>query len=230
MRLTWKLDRRQLDLEQDAILENIGRGLGLMGKFGGFGDWYGGKVQQVGRLIKEGVSYKIKLEKMESRRSHRFARYYGSRRFLHIRVSDDLLLKERDQVKRFFRRKFILCGRVFVAFHAKERNVYLVETDENHDRRPQDFCGDHLRKSFNAFINWHNPLQVLKNTKQVITKFTARFALGLSNSKPALEFDEKNIFFIDDISMFFVKLEIQIANNDLFSCRRLASGQERGSS
>jgi hypothetical protein len=163
----WNIHRRQLDLEQDAIIEDVGRGLGLMGEFKGVRDWYGGKLQQVGRVVKEGSSYKIKLEKMESRRSHRFARYYGSRRFLHIRVSKNLINEERDEVKRFFRRKFVLCGRVFVAFHAKERNVYLVETDENFDRICQEWCGDHLRQSFNQFINWHNPLEVVKNTKQV---------------------------------------------------------------
>ena len=160
-------DRRQLDLEQDAILENIGRGLGVMGDFKGVRDWYGGKIQQIGRVVRDGLSYKIKLEMMESRRSHRFARYYGSRRFLHIRVPEDLLHKEREEVKGFFRRRFVLCGRVFVAFHAKEKNVYLVETDEDYDRSPQEFYGDHLRKSFNNFINWHNPLEVVENTKQV---------------------------------------------------------------
>lgn len=165
--LIWNLNRKQLDLEQDAILENIGRGLGLMGEFQGFRDWYGGKIQQAGRLVKEAGSLKIKLEKMESRRSHRFGRYYGSRRFLHIRVSKDLIQKEREDVRRFFRQKFVLCGRIFVAFHAKERHVYLVETDENYDRQPQQWCGDHHRQSFNQFINWHNPLEVVKNTKQV---------------------------------------------------------------
>jgi len=138
-----------------------------MGDFKGVRDWYGGKIQQIGNVVKEGTSYRVKLEKMESRRSHRFARYYGSRRFLHIRVQDELLRNEREDVKKFFRRRFVLCGRVFVAFHAKERNVYLVETNENYDRSSLEFCGDHLRKSFNNFINWHNPLEVVKNTKQV---------------------------------------------------------------
>jgi hypothetical protein len=167
MLLRWNLDRRQLDLEQDAIMENIGRGLGVMGDFKGVRDWYGGKIQQIGRVTKDGLSYNIKLEKMESRRSHRFARYYGSRRFLHIRVPEELLHKEREEIKRFFRRRFVLCGRVFVAFHAKEKNVYLVETDQNFDRSTQEFCGDHLRKSLNNFINWHNPLEVVENTRQV---------------------------------------------------------------
>jgi len=38
---------------------------------------------------------------------------------------------------------------------------------------------------------------------QVISKYATRFALGLSNSTPAVEFDEENIHFIDDISTCF---------------------------
>lgn len=159
--------RRQLDLEQEAIMENKGRGLGLMGDFRGESDWYGGRIQQLGRVTKDGTSFAIKLERMESRRSNRFARHFGSRRFLQIRVPEDFLLAERDKVKRFFRRKFILFGRVFIPFHAKEKNVYLVETNENYGRHSQEWCGDQFRSTLNEFINWHNPLDVLKNTKQV---------------------------------------------------------------
>ena len=138
-----------------------------MGEFQGVSDWYGGKIQQIGRLLKDGSSYKIKLERLESRRSYRFARFYGSRRLLRIRVTEDLLRKERDDIKQFFKHKFILCGRVFVPFHAKEQNVYMVETNENYGRKGHSWCGDHVRLSFSEFINWHNPLDVVKNTKQV---------------------------------------------------------------
>ena len=159
--------RKQLDLEQGAILEDRGRGLGLMGDFQGASNWYGGRIQQIGRVTKDGSSFTIKLERMESRRSNRFARYYGSRRFLRIRVSEEFLRTERDKVKHFFRRKFILCGRVFIPFHAKEKNVYLVETNENRGRLSQKWCGDQFRYTLNEFINWHNPLNILKNNKQV---------------------------------------------------------------
>ncbi|KAF9535602.1 RNA dependent RNA polymerase-domain-containing protein [Crepidotus variabilis] len=189
---------QQLDLEQEAIVENIGRGLGLMGDFGGVCDWSGGKVQQIGRLEKDGTGFRVKLERMESRRSHRFARYYGSRRFLQLRISDDLFRKEASEVKKFLRKKFVICGRVFVPFHSKEMKVYLVETNENHGRSTQTWCADDTRHSFNDFINWHNPLNVSKNCKQVISKYAARFALGLSNSRPVLEFQEEDIHFIED--------------------------------
>jgi len=110
-----------------------------MGEFCGVSDWHGGKIQQFGRLLKEGSSYKIKLERLpvESRRSYRFARLYGFRRFLRICVMEDLLRKEHDDIKRFFEQKFILCGRVFVPFHAKEQNIYMVETNEK--RAPRSF-------------------------------------------------------------------------------------------
>jgi hypothetical protein len=49
-----------------------------------------------------------------------------------------------------------------------------VETDGNYDRDPHTWCGDHLRHTFNQFINWHNPLEVVKNTKQVRLSTTLR--------------------------------------------------------
>ncbi|KAJ3509083.1 hypothetical protein NLJ89_g5408 [Agrocybe chaxingu] len=189
----------ELDREQAAILENKGRGLGLMGEWQGEPNWYGGRIQQLGHLVKEGTTYKVVLERMEKKRSHRFARYYGSRRFIQIGIPEDLLKKENAAVKNFVKRKFILCGRVFVPFHSKDKHIYLVETDENCGRSSQTWCGDLSRRPFNEFINWHNPLDQHKNFNQVISKWATRFALGLSNSVPVLEFEEENIFFINDI-------------------------------
>ena len=39
--------RREYDREQDAIVENRGRGMGLMGTWGKVDDWYGGRIQQI---------------------------------------------------------------------------------------------------------------------------------------------------------------------------------------
>ncbi|CAA7264868.1 unnamed protein product [Cyclocybe aegerita] len=189
----------ELDREQAAILENKGRGLGLMGEWHGESNWYGGRIQQLGHLVKDGSTYNVVLERMEKKRSHRFARYYGSRRFIQIGIPEDLLKKENAAIKKFVKSKFILCGRVFVPFHSKDKHIYLVETDENYGRSSQTWCGDLFRRPFNEFINWHNPLGQHKNFNQVISKWATRFALGLSNSVPVLEFEEENIFFIDDI-------------------------------
>ena len=39
--------------------------------------------------------------------------------------------KEMNELKDLFAHKFVLCGRVFVAFVVKDQKVYLVETDED---------------------------------------------------------------------------------------------------
>ncbi|KAF9471940.1 hypothetical protein BDN70DRAFT_868854 [Pholiota conissans] len=191
---------KELDREQAAIQENKGRGLGLMGDWQGSTDWYGGRVQQIGRVLKKDDSFKVVLEPCESKRSYRFARFYGSRRFLCLGIPDDIIKSENDQVMAFLSQKFILCGRTFVAFHAKDSHVYMVETNEDYERSPHDWCGDEFRMPFRDFINWHNPLDQPRNYKQVISKYATRFALGLSNSVPILEFKEENIVFIDDIT------------------------------
>src|SRR5438046_892342 len=42
--------REELEREKKACTEGSGRGLGLMGKWEGIEDWYGGRIQQVARL------------------------------------------------------------------------------------------------------------------------------------------------------------------------------------
>ncbi|KAF8131526.1 RNA dependent RNA polymerase-domain-containing protein [Boletus edulis] len=189
----------EYDREQAAIIENQGRGLGGMGLWEGKDDWYGGRIQQVGRLVREGPTrFSIQLEKPEIRRSHRFSRFLGSRRILQVRVVDDLMYKCGDEVRTFLSSsRFILCGRVFLPFHAKEGSMYMMETDQNYERLPNDQDGDRLRMSLNDFTNWHNPLQ--PNSHQPISKWSTRWALGLSTSVPSIEIDPKNIFELPDI-------------------------------
>lgn len=144
-------------------MEGKGRGVGLMGAWQGTSDWYGGRIQQVGRLYKEENKITIKLEAMEMQRSHRFARYCGSRRILQIRIPDDI--GDSADVRKFLCQKFVLCGRVFIAFHSKEGSVYMVETNENYQRQTRNDFGDQRRQSLFDFINWHNPIEL--NKKQV---------------------------------------------------------------
>ncbi len=148
-------------------MENKGRGLGLMGRWREQDDWFGGRIQQIARLSKPGKSdhYQIHLEPMEKRRSHRFARYCGSRRILQLRIPKKLILAESAKLKIFLQGKFILCGRVFIPFHAKDHSLYLVETNEDWERTSQRECGDGNRLSLADFINWHNPPEY--NYKQV---------------------------------------------------------------
>lgn len=185
----------EYDREQLAIVENKGRGLGTMGDWEGKEHWYGGKIQQVARIVRAGSSFKLELEKPEIRRSHRFGRFLGSRRILQIRVPDNLMYD--TEVPKFLgSSKFVLCGRVFVPFHAKEGSVYLFETNENIDRQTNPGDGDSHRLTLHEFVQWHNPLRL--NSKQPISKWSTRWTLGLSTSVPTIKFASQDIFFIDD--------------------------------
>lgn len=137
-----------------------------MGLWKGKDDWYGGRIQQVGRLVQAHGRFSIQLEKPEIRRSHRFSRFLGSRRILQVRVADDLMYKHGDDIRMVLSSsKFILCGRVFLPFHAKEGSMYLLETNQSHERVPNNHDGDNLRLSLKDFINWHNPFE--RNDQQV---------------------------------------------------------------
>ena len=137
-----------------------------MGLWKGKDDWYGGRIQQVGRLVQAHGRFSIQLEKPEIRRSHRFSRFLGSRRILQVRVADDLMYKHGDDIRMVLSSsKFILCGRVFLPFHAKEGSMYLLETNQSHERVPNNHDGDNLRLSLKDFINWHNPFE--QNDQQV---------------------------------------------------------------
>ncbi|KAG2107049.1 RNA dependent RNA polymerase-domain-containing protein [Suillus discolor] len=188
----------EYDREQLAIVENKGRGLGTMGQWEGKDHWYGGKIQQVARVVKAGTSFKFELEKPEIRRSHRFARFLGSRRILQVRVPDNLTYDKVGSALREFliSSKFVLCGRVFVPFHAKEGSMYLMETNQNIDRQANLGDGDSHRLTLYQFVEWHNPLAL--NSMQPISKWSTRWALGLSTSVPTIEFSPENIIFIAD--------------------------------
>ncbi|KAK0501028.1 RNA dependent RNA polymerase-domain-containing protein, partial [Armillaria luteobubalina] len=188
---------KQMWLEQLALIENQGRGLGSMGDFEGESHWYGGRVQQIGHLIQNKKDFKVELQPLEMRKSTRFSRYLGSRRVLQIRVSDNLLMKAEAEVREFLARKFVICGRIFVPWVPKEGSLYLVEGNEDYERTgPQKWCGDQYRRSYPAILEWHNP--ALLNSKQPIAKYVTRNTLGLSTSIPGLIFEEKNILEIVD--------------------------------
>jgi hypothetical protein len=154
-----------LDREQKAIMEDDSRGLGLRGDWEGIENWYGGRVQQIAQLEQKNSTdaIAIRLEPMEKRTSNRFARFLGSRRILRLRIPKDLAKKK--EVHEFLCQKFVLCGRTFVPFLAKE-GVHMVETSENYERCTDETCGDQYRLSFQEFVEWHNPLNK-KNIEQV---------------------------------------------------------------
>lgn len=199
---------RELDLEQKALLEGRGRGLGLMGPWEEEGlaeDWFGGKIQQVLRLSRAsssqgGLPFEFRLQPMEQRRSYRLARRLGSRRILQVRFEKefgDPAKEGEGGVAEFLARsKFVLCGRVYVPFASKDGSAYMVEVDEDYQRRAREACGDQYRLSLEELIESENPW--VMNSNQPITKWVTRFSLSFSTSIPAVEFDEENMFLIED--------------------------------
>jgi len=78
-----------------------------------------------------------------------------------------------DRLRNFLGQKFVICGRVFVTLRPKDSKggkawkIYLIEVDENVDRRPKVSEGDHRRLTLREFVKWHNPIGL--NSKQVRT-------------------------------------------------------------
>ncbi|TFK95078.1 hypothetical protein BDV98DRAFT_599146 [Pterulicium gracile] len=147
----------ELDREQLAILENQGRGLGLQGDWEGVADWYGGRLQQIVKFkeAKDG-SLTLELLPLEKRRSFRFARFAGSRRILILRRPKELTPKMQEALCG----KFVLCGRVYVPFHTKDTSTYMVEVDEDYQRRPSVHEGDGSRMSLRLFFRAFNDLDL----------------------------------------------------------------------
>ncbi|KAJ7760119.1 RNA dependent RNA polymerase-domain-containing protein [Mycena maculata] len=159
---------QELDREANATVEHKSRGLGLLGEFEGVSDYHGGNVQCIIRLLDTGDDV--------------------------IALRDD---KGGAVLRKWAARKFIFCGRVYVALPPKSGKVYLIETDEDYGRVPQEWCGDQHRISYDEYIRTNNPMDL--NANQPFAKYLTRLNLYLSTSIPALEFSAENIFFIDDL-------------------------------
>ena len=207
-----------MDREQKDILDNRGRGLGLMGDWEGESNWWGGRIQQILRLAKappeSAQRYIVYVEKLENRRSHRFGRLLGSPRINQMRIDSDLMNKERDQLLEFLLQNFVLCGRIYRPFASKDGTLYLMQPNLNYERTTDPYYGDQYRISFADFIRSHNPLHLNYNqvpfafvlllfvsltmVKQPISKWSTRWALGLSTSRLILEFAEENIRCLPD--------------------------------
>jgi RNA-dependent RNA polymerase len=138
-------------------------------------NWYGGKIQQILRLVPQETAdpgaykskqsaFRLHLDEMEMGRSYRFARFLGSRRLLQLKVPK-MWEVDWESLKQLLMQKFVLCGRVFVALAVKERKLYFVETDEDYDRDPKPSEGDQYRMSLEELIDWYNPMAL--NQKQV---------------------------------------------------------------
>ncbi|KAI0635289.1 RNA dependent RNA polymerase-domain-containing protein [Trametes polyzona] len=172
-------------------------------------DWYGGKVHFIARLRKSEGGYKLDLERPALGTSNRFARRFGSRRFVRVRIPEDIVLGgDGDALVEFFKRPFVIGSAVFRAFYAKEKNVFLFRTNEEVlgsleegslqvATAPPGSATAQREHSFLSLIKWHNDL--LLNSEQTMVKWAARFALGLSNSVPGVRLKPENIRFVDDV-------------------------------
>lgn len=195
---------KELDLEEEALKKDPN---GCLGFNKASDDWYGGKVGFRGKLKKTSAkgsspSFKIVLEKAELGPSNRFARKFGSKSFLRVKVTRECLSYEKELVS-FFKHPFILNGSVFRAFYEKDKNVFLFMTNEVVEGSeiskvkisPRRFRPDRI--SLVEFLDWHNP--IMENSTQTMTKWSARFALGLSNSAPGILLEAKQIMEIKDV-------------------------------
>ncbi|KAI5119272.1 hypothetical protein M0805_008053 [Coniferiporia weirii] len=171
--------------------------------------WYGGKVHFIGKLRDTGpgkghkAKFAIELERPTLGPSSRFARRFGSHSFLRVNIRRDILNNKNlvDDMIAYFRHPFVLNGRIFRMFFAKERSVFLYLTNERLENgklcSPMEDSLDG-QMSILKFLNWHNSLE--HNPNQAVAKWAARFALGLSNSVPGLKLEANRIYTIDDVA------------------------------
>ncbi|KAI0065260.1 hypothetical protein BV25DRAFT_1913873 [Artomyces pyxidatus] len=162
--------------------------------------WYGGKVQFSIKVSWEDGNYKLGLEQPELGPSSRFTRRFGSDWLIRVRITKQVFKVTNviDKLEQLFLRPFVIGGRVFRFFYAnKERNVFLMATNERYlngvihaDRMPR-------RVSVPTFLSWHNPMHI--NHKQTVAKWSSRIALGLSNSVPGILLEKERIAVVDDI-------------------------------
>ncbi|KZT10358.1 uncharacterized protein LAESUDRAFT_693936 [Laetiporus sulphureus 93-53] len=215
-----KLPWEELDWEEAALMRNPHGGLGLNDSVPDPG-WYGGKVHFTAKVVVERENktstIKIKLDKPHLGSSNHFARRFGSRRFIRVRIPKDFHAKAgkdmpEDALLNYFRRPVVIMGRVFRAFYAKEQNVFLFQTNElfNGKRILQSKPRSCKVKtcnnlSFLDFINFHNNMELNREQASffyliTMVKWAARFALGLSNSVPGAKLSPSMIAFEDDIA------------------------------
>jgi RNA-dependent RNA polymerase len=174
---------QELDREEEALQRSPYGGLGFDENNEPLG-WHGGQVLFHARLHSmsrdsNNPEYKLTLEPAELSSSHSFARRFGSKHFLRLKLTKAVLNKNSKQLLDYLRRPFILCGSVFRAFFAKNHNVFYVKTNEGTNG------GSILSNapvpgvmSFLEFINWHNPLDL--NSNQVSKRSLWIIVLGYS--------------------------------------------------
>ena len=159
--LPWK----ELDLEESNLAVDPFAGVGLSE---GFPDWYGGKVEFSAKVSEisdsssrktrkncKPTSYKVTLCSPELGSSCRLTRRCGSWSFLTMKIPQaNVFYSGGDHLIAFFKKRFIIWGRVFRAIYAKNNNVCFYWTNETVSNK-LSLPG---RLSLEGLVNWHNPL------------------------------------------------------------------------
>ncbi|KAF8522755.1 RNA dependent RNA polymerase-domain-containing protein [Hysterangium stoloniferum] len=197
----------ELDLEETRLTADPASGLGTS-----HNGWYAGRVHFIATLKVRGKgergsppAYHIALQRAELASSQRFARRFGSRRFIRVCLPKKILNAENNGLVEYFKKPFLLCGRIFRAFEAKDRHVFLIETNLLADGLQLASGLVPVSKGlmppmgFVQFLDYHNPLGQPENNKQSMSKWAARFVLGLSTSVPGIEIPPENVHLIPDI-------------------------------
>lgn len=106
-------------------------GLGLCDERPGY---YGGKVifsgvlKNVGK--KSAPDYRVLLYAAELGPSCRFLRRFGSWNFLKIKIPKPILNNPSNGLHDLFKRPFVINGKVYRAYYAKDSNVFFFRTNE----------------------------------------------------------------------------------------------------
>ncbi|KAF8581588.1 hypothetical protein K439DRAFT_1353522 [Ramaria rubella] len=205
-----ELDKEEVELTQDPL-----SGLGCNSVHD---DWYGGKIAFVARLRErekksnDNPRYFLELDSPELGTSTRFTRRWGSRRFLRVRIPDTILYQSNNQLLGYFKNNFVLHGKVFRPFYAKEHSVFLFDIDSIYTQGRM-VPNPHSKITFDQFIQWHNPMRL--NKHQSLAKWCARMALGLSNSVPGVIITPENIHEIDDI--YAIRMGLKPESKHIFT-------------
>lgn len=116
--------------------------------------------------------YKIILDRCTLGPSCRFARRFGSKSFLRIKIPAPILHNPNNELNSFFSKPFVFWGRIFRAFYAKDDTVFLFLTNELMEDL-QIVPGVFPGLSLFQFAEWHNPLST--NVGQVCEKCSSMY-------------------------------------------------------
>jgi RNA-dependent RNA polymerase len=160
------------------LVENKGRGLGLMGEWKGSPQWHGGNIEQLAQLLvlpdgqgKKTWTFQISLKSPAlTMKSRLLSRFMGSRHIIQVSLKkldtyDEAQLKA---AREFLSLPLILLGRTFILFHIKENNnAWFIETISPLDSSFAVHPSDSFRHSYRDIVKWFNPAHERDNRNQV---------------------------------------------------------------